>query len=119
KSLREARQRSDWGVPDEAYESRVSAFIDRVLADAAFMASFHKVRVPLAEIGRRKALIQAALKLTIPGVPDIYRGAEDWEQSFVDPDNRRPVDFDALARRLADPQSGRDDKIMLTQSLLR
>ncbi len=60
-----------------------------------------------------------ALKLTVPGVPDIYRGAEDWEQSYVDPDNRRAVDFAGLAQRLAAPQAGRDDKLMLTAGLLR
>ncbi|UXN72806.1 DUF3459 domain-containing protein [Devosia sp. A8/3-2] len=64
-------------------------------------------------------MIRAALKLTIPGIPDIYRGAEDWEQSFVDPDNRRPLDFAELARRLAQPLTGRDDKLILTQSLLQ
>ncbi|UJW84730.1 malto-oligosyltrehalose synthase [Devosia sp. SL43] len=119
KSLREARQRSDWGVNDVAYEQRVSDFVDRALSDDMFLASFHAWSTPLRDIGRRKALIQAALKLTIPGVPDIYRGAEDWEQSFVDPDNRRPLDFASLAQRLAAPQSGRDDKLVLTQSLLQ
>lgn len=119
KSLREARQRSDWGVNNSDYESRVSAFIDAALANQDFLSSFHAARLPLVDIGRRKALIQLGLKLTIPGVPDIYRGAEDWEQSFVDPDNRRPLDFAALARRLARPMAQRDDKMMLTQTLLQ
>jgi (1->4)-alpha-D-glucan 1-alpha-D-glucosylmutase len=119
KSLREARQRSDWAVIDAAYEAKVSACIDKAFANPAFLAAFHAARVPLQAIGRRKSLIQTALKLTIPGVPDIYRGAEDWEQSFVDPDNRRPVDFAALATRLSAPSPGRDDKLVLTQALLR
>ena len=98
KSLREARLRSDWGVNNTDYEQTVAQFVERTLADAAFIARFHDA-IPsrLRTIGRRKGLIQAALKLTIPGVPDIYRGAEDWEQSFVDPDNRRALDFAALA----------------------
>lgn len=119
KSLREARERSDWGVNNTDYETRVSAFIDETLANKAFMRCFHELRAPLAEIGQRKALIQAALKLTSPGVPDIYRGAEDWEQSFVDPDNRRPVDFAALAKRLDGLGSEEDEKLALTQSLLQ
>jgi (1->4)-alpha-D-glucan 1-alpha-D-glucosylmutase len=119
KSLREARQRSDWGVNDLQYEAKVGRLIDYLLADADFLASFHSVRSVFEPIGRRKALIHLALKLTIPGVPDIYRGAEDWEQSFVDPDNRRPLDFEDLKRRLAHPDGARDDKLAMTQQLLK
>ena len=118
KSLREARERSDWGVNAAAYENRLTEFIDHLLADAGFLAQFQPICARLQAIGRRKSLIQTALKLTIPGVPDIYRGAEDWEQSFVDPDNRRPLDFAALGTRLAAPLAGRDDKLTLTQALL-
>jgi (1->4)-alpha-D-glucan 1-alpha-D-glucosylmutase len=118
KSLREARERSDWGVNNTAYESAINAFIDTALQNQSFMSSFKELRAPLAGIGRRKALIQVAIKLASPGMPDIYRGAEDWEQSFVDPDNRRPVDFDGLQRRLSAPDGG-DEKLMLTQKLLR
>ncbi|WP_162783392.1 malto-oligosyltrehalose synthase [Devosia naphthalenivorans] len=119
KSLREARERSDWGVNNTEYEAMVASFIDNALGNADFMACFHELRTPLVQIGQRKALIQVALKLTSPGVPDIYRGAEDWEQSFVDPDNRRPVDFSALRRRLAGPNGPVDQKLVLTQKLLR
>ncbi|QQR34834.1 malto-oligosyltrehalose synthase [Devosia oryziradicis] len=118
KSLREARERSDWGVNATDYEATVSEFIDQLLADVGFFEHFHATRRHLQDIGRRKGLIQAALKLTIPGIPDIYRGAEDWEQSFVDPDNRRYLDFGALAARLAEPVTGRDDKLLLTRDLL-
>lgn len=119
KSLREARQRSDWGVNDLNYEKKVETLIDAILADDRFLASFHPVRAFYEEIGMRKALIQVALKFTIPGVADVYRGAEDWEQSFVDPDNRRPLDLQALQKRLAQPEAGRDDKLVMTQKLLR
>ena len=118
KSLREARLRSDWGVNDKPYEAAVSAFIDRALANESFLTSFHAKSALLRETGRRKALIQAALKLTIPGVPDIYRGAEDWEESFVDPDNRRQLDFARLATRMTQMVSGQDDKLALTRFLL-
>lgn len=118
KSLREARERSDWGVINSTYEDAVKGLVDALLVNQPFLESFHRIRVQLQQIGRRKSLIQAALKLTIPGVPDIYRGAEDWEQSFMDPDNRRPVDFADLSRRLAAPTSDADAKLALTQTLL-
>jgi (1->4)-alpha-D-glucan 1-alpha-D-glucosylmutase len=118
KSLREGRERSDWGVINGRYEQTVAAFVDALLVNQPFLDSFHRTRTLLQDIGRRKSLIQVALKLTIPGVPDIYRGAEDWEQSFMDPDNRRPVDFAGLSRRLASPSGAADAKLVLTQSLL-
>ena len=118
KSLREGRERSDWGVINSAYEETVKRLVDALLVNQPFLESFHRTRSTLQDIGRRKSLIQAALKLTIPGVPDIYRGAEDWEQSFMDPDNRRPVDFAELSRRLATPDAEADAKLALTQTLL-
>lgn len=118
KSLREARERSDWGVNNSDYEDEVSKFIDAALANRDFMALFEPVQAHFAEIGMRKAFIQTVVKFTIPGVPDIYRGAEDWEQSFVDPDNRRPVDFAGLAKRLENPQNDGDLKLRTTQALL-
>jgi (1->4)-alpha-D-glucan 1-alpha-D-glucosylmutase len=118
KSLREARERSDWGVNNMPYETAVKSLVDSALSNDEFISRFEETRAPLAEAGRRKGLLQVAIKLTSPGVPDIYRGAEDWEQSFVDPDNRRPVDFDALRRRSAEPGKG-DEKIVLTRTLLR
>lgn len=119
KSLREARQRSDWAFSDTDYEQKVDAFIDGTLANGRFIERFLADRADLLETGLRKALVQVVLKLTVPGMPDIYRGAEDWEQSFVDPDNRRPVDFAELAERLAAPRFPRDDKLVLTQALLQ
>ena len=118
KSLREGRERSDWGVINSAYEETVKRLVDALLVNQPFLESFHRTRSTLQDIGRRKSLIQAALKLTIPGVPDIYRGAEDWEQSFMDPDNRRPVDFAELSRRLAERDADADAKLALTQTLL-
>ena len=119
KSLREARERTDWGVNNSEYEKRVDDFIDATLASQSFRTRFEQDRAVFLQTGLRKALVQAALKMTVPGMPDIYRGAEDWEQSFVDPDNRRPVDFDGLKQRLATPIAPRDDKLALTQALLQ
>lgn len=119
KSLREGRLRSDWGVNQSDYEGAVETVIHSALENREFLASFEPIRAEFATIGRRKAMVQVALKLTIPGVPDIYRGAEDWDQSYVDPDNRRPLDFASFARRLAAPTAGLDDKLLLTRDLLR
>lgn len=93
KSVREAGVNSRWIFGDAGYEDRIGALVRRALGSRAFVASFtgflHHIR-PEAEAN---SLIQAALKLTVPGVPDIYQGAEMWDRSLVDPDNRRPVDF--------------------------
>lgn len=93
KSPREGLLRSDWGVNDANYEQTVERLIRGTLENRSFLASFEIIRAEFATICRRKAIVQAALKLTIPGIPDIYRGADDWEHSYVDPDNRRPLDL--------------------------
>jgi (1->4)-alpha-D-glucan 1-alpha-D-glucosylmutase len=93
KALREAKLRSDWGVPDERYEAAARDFALNLLEHAeglgiqAFAAS-------IAAAGAVNGLAQTLLKLTAPGVPDFYQGAEYWDLSLVDPDNRRPVDFE-------------------------
>jgi (1->4)-alpha-D-glucan 1-alpha-D-glucosylmutase len=97
KALREGKRRSSWLEPDVGYERRVQEFAwsqhDRVAAFAG----------RLAELGRRIALAQTLLKLTCPGVPDVYQGDELESLSLVDPDNRRPVDWEARRRALDDP----------------
>jgi (1->4)-alpha-D-glucan 1-alpha-D-glucosylmutase len=84
-------------APDAEYEAAVQAFVAAVLDDAAFVADLEAFVAPLVEAGRTTSLSQTLLKLTAPGVPDIYQGTEDWDLSLVDPDNRRPVDYAALA----------------------
>jgi len=101
KSVREARLKTNWSVPRTAYEEDVSAFVATALADREFRTALLEFERLVGPAGAQNGLVQTALKLTVPGVPDIYRGAEGWEQSMVDPDNRRPVDFDQLADGLA------------------
>jgi (1->4)-alpha-D-glucan 1-alpha-D-glucosylmutase len=104
KSLREAKVHSTWASPNHCYENAVLAFVDGILdpgGSRAFFASFLPFMERIARLGVRNSLVQAALKLTSPGVPDIYQGAELWDFSLVDPDNRRPVDF-ACRMRLLD-----------------
>ena len=125
-SVREASGNTRWINGDAAYEASLRAFIARALdpgAENAFLAAFRDFEASLFTAGTDLALIQAALKLTVPGVPDLYQGAELWEQSLVDPDNRRPVDF-ALRARLArdNPEETLADgaaKLALTRRLLR
>ncbi len=92
KALREGKLRSSWLDPDEAYERRVQDF---AWAAHESLARFAR---RLAPLGAEISLAQTLLKLAAPGVPDIYQGDEGWSFNLVDPDNRRPVDWEALAR---------------------
>ncbi|HUG60428.1 MAG TPA: malto-oligosyltrehalose synthase, partial [Methylomirabilota bacterium] len=105
KSMREAKVNSTWAAPNEDYEGGVLAFVGRALETGRqnpFLDAFVPFKDRMAHLGIRNSLVQTALKLTIPGVPDVYRGADLWDFSLVDPDNRRPVDFDHRARLLRD-----------------
>jgi len=103
KVAREAKQRTTWTKPDAAYEDAVARFVTGTLSvDAAggFLDDFAATCRPLWVAGAANALSQLAIKLAAPGVPDIYQGCELWDFSLVDPDNRRPVDFDQRTRLL-------------------
>ncbi|TCJ19154.1 malto-oligosyltrehalose synthase [Flaviaesturariibacter flavus] len=94
KALRESKRRSDWGRPDETYETAAKTLAKEQLASgSAFERHFGKLRRRVAEFGYYNSLIQLLLKCTCPGVPDVYQGCEGWDLSLVDPDNRRPVDY--------------------------
>lgn len=93
KACREAKQHTSHLRPDAQYEAALHRFIDGTLADAEFLASFEQFWRPLVLPGRINSLSQVLLKCTAPGVPDFYQGNEIWDNSLVDPDNRRPVDF--------------------------
>ena len=99
KAAREAKLHTSWTDPDPAYESALRRFVEGLLADAAFVSDLEAFVAPLVEPGRVNSLSQTLVKLTAPGVPDLYQGSELWDLSLVDPDNRRPVDY-ALRRRL-------------------
>ncbi|MGI8803148.1 MAG: malto-oligosyltrehalose synthase [Solirubrobacteraceae bacterium] len=94
KALREAMRNTDWVSPDEDWEAAVKRFAGRVIASEPFRASFEPFLERVAREGERSALGQLLLKLTTPGIPDIYQGDELWSLSLVDPDNRRPVDWE-------------------------
>jgi len=105
KSLREAKQRSSWAVPDADYESLNQTWLRRLLdpdRSAAFLGSLIRFVARIAPAGAVNSLVQTTLRCTWPGVPDLYQGCELWDFSLVDPDNRRPVDYAERASSLAD-----------------
>lgn len=102
KASREAKLRTSWTDPDAEHDAALERLARASLADPAFVALVEATLAPLLDPGRRAALAQLALQLTAPGVPDTYQGSELWELALVDPDNRRPVDYDARRALLGD-----------------
>jgi (1->4)-alpha-D-glucan 1-alpha-D-glucosylmutase len=100
KAMREAGDRTTWTEPDEEYEAAVHRAVDSLFDDPQVQRAFHELLERIAAPGWSNALAAKLIALTMPGVPDVYQGSELWEQSLVDPDNRRPVDFDARAELL-------------------
>lgn len=97
KAVREAKVYTAWLRPDTEYEEGFVTFVDRILKDSddnEFLAEFRAFQQKIAAYGLYNSLSQTLIKLTAPGVPDIYQGTELWDFSLVDPDNRRPVDYD-------------------------
>lgn len=95
KAAREAKTHTSWLMPNEAYESALKDFAASLLSSNEFLASFARVQKRVAFHGFLNSLAQVVLKAMSPGVPDFYQGTELWDYSLVDPDNRRPVDYDA------------------------
>jgi (1->4)-alpha-D-glucan 1-alpha-D-glucosylmutase len=105
KAVREAKQKSSWDNPNAEYETALTTFVERTLDPVfgrAFIARFLVFARQIAHLGLWNSLAQTVLKLTLPGVPDFYQGAELWDLSLVDPDNRRPVDYAKRMAMLAD-----------------
>jgi (1->4)-alpha-D-glucan 1-alpha-D-glucosylmutase len=96
KAMREAKRNTSWIHPNPAYEEAVRTFVSRILDPKGtlaprLMAFVSRILIP----GLLTSLAQMVIKITLPGVPDFFQGTELWDFSLVDPDNRRPVDFDA------------------------
>ena len=99
KAAREAKAHTSWTQQQEAYEQALRGFVRAAMEEREFSTDLEGFVAPLVMPGRINGLAQTLIKLTAPGVPDIYQGTELWDLSLVDPDNRRPVDF-VLRRRL-------------------
>ena len=114
KAAREAKTHTSWVDPSPGYDGALRDFVSQVLADDGFVADLTSFLAEhrLVERGRVNSLAQTALLLTCPGVPDIYQGTEVWNLSLVDPDNRRPVDYQSR-RRLLDLVDGEGPEVAL------
>jgi len=125
KATREAKRHTTWTSPDEEYEQAVATFCTAVLADSAVLESVRRFASRQAEFVRAATLGQKLVQLTMPGVPDVYQGTELVDLSLVDPDNRRPVDYQQRIARLkrldegAKPDDLSDEKLLVTSRALR
>ncbi|HEY8590725.1 MAG TPA: malto-oligosyltrehalose synthase [Naasia sp.] len=106
KASREAGNSTTWTEPDEDFEGRMHAAVDAAFDDPEVAALLERIVERLSAPGWSNSLSLKLLQLTAPGVPDVYQGSELWEQSLVDPDNRRPVDFAERRRLLAELDGG-------------
>ena len=105
KAAREAMVHTRWITPDTGYENALLTFAETILDEAGeneFLEYFLRTQSRLAYYGALNSLSQVLLKITSPGVPDVYQGTELWDFSLVDPDNRRPVDFRKRIQLLKD-----------------
>jgi (1->4)-alpha-D-glucan 1-alpha-D-glucosylmutase len=102
KAAREAGRATSWTAPNDRYERALASFVRGVLDDPIFAADLAAFVAPLILPGRITSLAQTLIRLTVPGVPDLYQGDELWDLSLVDPDDRRPVDHDLRQRLQAE-----------------
>jgi (1->4)-alpha-D-glucan 1-alpha-D-glucosylmutase len=105
KAVREAKEQTSWIHPNAPYGEALERFIAELSTDAEFLTDLEAFLVPLIEPARVHSLALNLLKLTAPGIPDLYQGTELRDLSLVDPDNRRPVDYE-LRRRLLSELDG-------------
>jgi (1->4)-alpha-D-glucan 1-alpha-D-glucosylmutase len=133
KALKEAKMNTSWIQPNEQWDSAMNEFVARVLDPSPknkFLPTFLPVAEEIARLGAINSLSQLAIKLTAPGVPDIYQGNEIWNFTLVDPDNRQPVDYEQRRELLASLEKAAPEellgqwtdgriKLFLTQGLLR
>ncbi len=134
KAIKEAKVNSSWIQSNEPWDEAVRKFVTALLRRGKganpFVRAFEPLAERVAQIGLCNSLTQLVLKLTVPGVPDIYQGCDLWDYSLVDPDNRRPVDYalrrkmlaslkGAAPRELLDRWTDGRIKLFMTRALLR
>ncbi len=121
KAAKEAKVHTGWINPNQAYDDALQNFVRAALDEktgARFLADMGAFQRRIAYYGMFNGLSQQLLKLTSPGVPDIYQGTELWDLSLVDPDNRRPVDYQRRTNYLTGLQAADGDRAALVQDLL-
>jgi (1->4)-alpha-D-glucan 1-alpha-D-glucosylmutase len=122
KAVREAKVHTAWLKPDAEYEAAYLSFLERILrrGENPFLGEFFPFQRKIARYGIYNSLSQTLIKATAPGVPDFYQGSELWDLSLVDPDNRRPVDFEKRKRYLQEIiERSHPDIPALIEELLR
>jgi (1->4)-alpha-D-glucan 1-alpha-D-glucosylmutase len=126
KAMREASDGTSWTTPDAAYEAAVHDAVDAAYQDRRLRRAWDQLDALITAPGWSNSLGQKLVQLTMPGVPDVYQGTELWEDSLVDPDNRRPVDYAErirLLESLSDAPPGIDQtgaaKLWVTRQALR
>ena len=112
KATREAKQRTSWVANNKQFEDALNGFVERVLQHAPFLDEVKQFVDSIVQAGWVNSLAQTLLKHTAPGVPDLYQGAELWDLSLVDPDNRRPVDYTLRCRLLGEMQAMSASQVM-------
>jgi (1->4)-alpha-D-glucan 1-alpha-D-glucosylmutase len=112
KAAREAKQHTSWTAPSDEYETALKKFVEGTMGDAEFCAAVETLVNELKPIGFVNSLSQTLLKLTAPGVPDIYQGSELWDLRLVDPDNRSKVDFELRRGLLSRLKEMKVDDVM-------
>ena len=106
KATREAKQHTSWTQQNKDFEDALRTFIAGVLGSEEFIAALDEIVASVREAGWSNSLAQTLIKCTAPGIPDLYQGSELWDLSLVDPDNRRPVDYEQRREMLAALQGG-------------
>ncbi|WP_263358035.1 malto-oligosyltrehalose synthase [Acidicapsa ligni] len=114
KATREAKQQTGWTQQNKEFEEALRNFIERILESPEFIAELEAFVGRVLQAGRINSLVQTLVKFTAPGVPDTYQGSELWDLSLVDPDNRRPVDYETRRTILNDLKKG-----MLAEEIMR
>ena len=112
KATREAKTNTSWTSPNETFEHAVKRFVERTLGDPEFIGAVKEFVESILGPGRIVSLAQTLIKLTAPGVPDLYQGTELWSLSLVDPDNRRPVDYELRRRLLAEVKAASPEQVL-------
>ncbi len=119
KALREAKENTSWSNPDKDYEQATARFVEKILSPKSeFTGNFISFLEKIIPHGIVNSITQVILKNTAPGIPDTFQGTENWNLSFVDPDNRRPVDYEALSAQLDElTEAWQTDAAILAKNL--